>query len=180
VSILDSIASIFTATRFDAPAAFSNQRTPSNPSEEVPQPLCASAGPSQFEPLGASALKAVLQSDSGGFRGLRIFGNEAIPLSVSTSVSSLSFGSIKVGSSSSLSFTISNNSDCPMNFSISGTPYGFSVSSTGGSISARSSQSISVTFSPSYEQSYSGYLNISAGGSSASVYLTGQGVKNNS
>jgi len=122
-------------------------------------------------------LEEVLQSETGGYRGLSLFRSEAIPLaSVSVGSSSMSFGDVRIGSSSSQSFTITNNSDCPVNYSVSGTPYGFSISSSGGTLSAHSSTSISVTFNPGYEQNYSGYINVSPNGSSVSV--SGRGVKN--
>lgn len=95
--------------------------------------------------------------------------------SISASSSSLYFGDVKVNSSTSKSFSISNNSDCPVDVSSSGTPSGFSMFPTSTRISANSSASFTVTFNPSFEQSYSGYINFSPGVTSVSV--SGRGVK---
>ncbi len=96
---------------------------------------------------------------------------------VNVSKTSIYFSDTKVGSSSSDSFYINNPSDCPLRYTVGSPPSGFSLSTSGGTIPARSSVSVSVTFSPSYEQDYSGYINITPG--SSSVYVKGKGKKNN-
>lgn len=85
------------------------------------------------------------------------------------------FGDVNVGYSSNRSISISNPCDCPVNYFVAGAPYGFSLSSSGGTIPAHGSASISVTFMPQSEQNYSGSISITPGGSS--VYLSGRGVR---
>jgi len=134
------------------------------PNPPAPTPLCNSA--SSFEIVPNSPENSSSQASSL-LRSVRLFG-EAIPMGQSTSMSSLFFNDVKVGSSSSQSFSLNNTDSCPVNFSIS-YPSGFSVSPISGTVNGGGSQYITVTFSPSSEQSYSGSLSITNGFPSVSV-----------
>lgn len=87
---------------------------------------------------------------------------------------SLNFGDVRLNTSVSQTFTIRNPNSCPVNFTISGGGYGFSLSSSGGTIPANGSMSVTVTFTPYNAQYYSGSASISPGG--AGVTMSGRGV----
>jgi hypothetical protein len=180
--------------------------TPTNPFVIVAEPLCTSAQVPPPETGLASAEGAPLTVPTftassillsrDPLQSLRqqtqLFSSakelidppkDAIPLTcTSVSVSgSGAFGRVYEGSSITRSFTVSNPCDCPVSFYIAGAPYGFSLSSSSGSIPARSSASFSVTFSPSVtyppapEQTYNGSISITPGG--ASISLSGTGAR---
>jgi len=90
------------------------------------------------------------------------------------STSAIYFGDQRINTSNTQYFRISNPNCCPVNYSISGGGYGFSLSTTGGTIPANSSVSIAVTFTPYYAQNYSGSSSISPSGSSIS--FSGRGI----
>ncbi len=106
-------------------------------------------------------------------------GAEAVPLqscsNVTVSVGSISFGDQRINTSTTRYFTINNPNCCAVNYTISGGGYGFSLSSSGGTIPANGSVSVSVTFTPTNEQYYSGSISISPGG--AGVNFSGRGIR---
>ena len=87
---------------------------------------------------------------------------------------SLNFGDVRVNTSVSQTFTIRNPNCCPVNYTIAGGAYGFSLSSSGGTIPANGSVSVTVTFTPYNAQYYSGTASVSPGG--AGVTMNGRGV----
>lgn len=84
------------------------------------------------------------------------------------------FGDVRINTSSIRYYTINNPNCCPVNYTIAGGGYGFTLSSSGGTIPANGSVSISVTFLPYQVQSYSGSFSVNPG--SASIMLSGRGV----
>ncbi|MCE9625474.1 MAG: hypothetical protein K8R69_08505 [Deltaproteobacteria bacterium] len=103
---------------------------------------------------------------------------EADPLQSCTqlnvSTGSIYFGDVRVNSSVTQYFRISNPNCCAVNYTISGGGYGFSLSTSGGTIPANGSVSVAVTFTPYVAQNYSGSVSISPSGSGVS--FTGRGV----
>ncbi|MCC7344277.1 MAG: choice-of-anchor D domain-containing protein [Deltaproteobacteria bacterium] len=106
-------------------------------------------------------------------------GAEAVPLqncsNVTVSVGSISFGDQRINTSNTRYFTINNPNCCAVNYTISGGAYGFTLSSSGGTIPANGSVSVSVTFTPTNEQYYSGSISVSPGG--AGVNFSGRGIR---
>lgn len=106
-------------------------------------------------------------------------GAEAVPLqncsNVTVSVGSISFGDQRLNTSTTRYFTINNPNCCAVNYTISGGGYGFTLSSSGGTIPANGSVSVSVTFAPTNEQYYSGSISITPGG--AGVTFSGRGIR---
>lgn len=104
---------------------------------------------------------------------------EVVPLqncsNVTVSVGSISFGDQRINTSTTRYFTINNPNCCAVNYTISGGGYGFSLSSSGGTIPANGSVSVSVTFTPTNEQYYSGSISITPGG--AGVTFSGRGIR---
>lgn len=147
-------------------------------------PVELASGAQNYSPLSSLFSSDALQSlrkQTQLFSSAKdVFGAEgadAIPLTCSqVSVSGTgSFGDVTVGFSQSRGFTVTNNCDCPVNYSIGGAPSGFSISgSTGGSIAAHSFISFSVTFNPQSEQSYYGSVSVSPG---SSISVSGRGVR---
>ncbi len=138
--------------------------------------MCAVAPGSGFFEKSWSKLETAVPTAAALLRSARIFEvKTAVAASLTSSTSTISFGDVKVNNTSPARyFSLTNSSACPVNYSIS-TPYGFYSSPTSGTVQANSSASISVTFNPTYEQNYSGYVNITPG--TASVYVSGKGVK---
>lgn len=105
-------------------------------------------------------------------------GTEPEPLqncsNLTVSTGSIYFGDQRVNTSNTRYFTISNPNCCPVNYTISGGGYGFSLSTSGGTIPANGSVSVGVTFTPYNAQSYSGSVSISPGGTGVS--FSGRGV----
>lgn len=88
---------------------------------------------------------------------------------------SISFGDVRVGTSTTRYFQINNPNCCPVNYTISGGGYGFAISPTAGQVPANGSVSISVTFTPYNEQYYNGSASVSPGG--AGVSFNGRGIR---
>ncbi|MFO1303105.1 MAG: choice-of-anchor D domain-containing protein [Burkholderiales bacterium] len=109
-------------------------------------------------------------------------GNQQCPAAspvVGASPSSLAFGSVNVGSSSSAqTVTVSNTGGASANSLVIGAaPAGYSRTTTcGASLAAGATCSISVTFSPTAAQAYSGNVSITWTGGSTSVSLSGTGA----
>ncbi len=91
---------------------------------------------------------------------------------ISLTVSSLSFGDVRVGSSKTQNFTVTNNGDKKVTISIF-TPYGFGANPSYFSLDPKGMRSIQVTFTPSFQQSYSGSMSV---GGASSVWLSGKGI----
>lgn len=127
----------------------------SNEAGKVPDSLAWAAA---FHP-GIGALALLGQVVLGGVQ-------------ISANPNALYFGKVNLFSSTSRSFHLNNNGDCRARVNLS-SPYGYSVNPSATTINAGQSSSISVTFSPSNEQYYSGYV---SGNHGISVYVQGQGV----
>ena len=84
------------------------------------------------------------------------------------------FGDVRINTLQTRYFTITNSNSCSVSYTIAGGGYGFSVSSSGGTLPANNSVSFSITFSPYLVQSYSGSISISPGGTG--ITLSGRGV----
>ncbi|PTN35133.1 choice-of-anchor D domain-containing protein [Desulfonatronum sp. SC1] len=96
---------------------------------------------------------------------------------VSRLSSALTFGNLAVGQSATRTFTIYNDGNATLSVSSITYPKGFTGDWNGGTIAAGSSRTVSVTFSPTAAQSYSGtitlYSNKTSGTSSLSCSGTG-------
>jgi hypothetical protein len=101
------------------------------------------------------------------------------PPRLSLSASWLSLGSIRVNSSASGSFMISNSGGGVLEGSIScsGNCSVFEFSPSSFRLASRETLQVQVTFQPSSATSYSATLNISSDGGSASVSLQGSGYQ---
>ena len=112
----------------------------------------------------SSGVGAIAMSGQGG-RSVALSGN-------------LSFGNNTVGEASQHTLTISNTGT--MNLTVSGMTYpsGFSGNWSGGTIAAGASQNVTVTFTPTAAQVYSGNItvNSNAGGGAVIWAVTGVGV----
>ena len=110
-------------------------------------------------------------------------GNQQCPAAapvVGASPSSLAFGSVNVGSSSSAqTVTLSNTGGAAANSLVIGTaPAGYARTTTcGASLAAGGSCTISVTFSPTAAQAYGGSISVTGtGGTNISIGLSGTGA----
>lgn len=162
-----------------SPAAPESSALTDEASNSAPVPP---ADPQALRPFGISEYSSAEPSLTAlepprSFVGLNLFQSEAIPLAnLTVGTSSMAFGDVNVGSSSSQYFYLKNDSDSPVDYAINSSPSGFSISPTSGRIPPRSSVNITVTFSPTREGSYSDYINPSP--ASGSVSVTGNGKKN--
>lgn len=122
---------------------------------------------------GSSSFSGIFSSFHPGLGALRLLAiSLADWVNVSANPNSLYFGDVNLYSSKTRYFNINNNGDCKARVSLT-SPYGFSVNPGSTTIAAGSSQSVNVTFSPSAEQTYSGYV---SGNHGISVYVQGTGV----
>lgn len=99
---------------------------------------------------------------------------------IDVSSTSVSFGSVYVGSSSAQSVTISNKGQKTLDISSVSCPDGYSVDWNNASIGAGSSKTLKITFSPSTIKTYSGSLSIksnSSTDSSKEISLSGNGIE---
>jgi C1A family cysteine protease len=89
----------------------------------------------------------------------------------------LSFGNVTVGQSSSKTLTISNNGNSPLTVSSVQTPQGFSGNSSG-TIQPNSSVTMTIFFSPTNVQSYSGNIVVNSDATSGtnSISCSGTGT----
>jgi hypothetical protein len=95
---------------------------------------------------------------------------------ISIAPASLNFGDVTVGQTDSKVFTIYNDGNASLTYSIDSYPYGFSVSFSSGTISAGSSKTLTVTFEPNSATSYSGTISISSNAGSRYVSVSGTGT----
>jgi len=103
-------------------------------------------------------------------------GTEPDPPICSVNPGALSFGQVEVGTTSQLSFTISNIGGGTLTGSVAASLSGFSITSGAGSynLSKGQNHNVSVMFQPTAEQSYSG--TISTGSSCSQVNVSGTGT----
>lgn len=90
----------------------------------------------------------------------------------------ISFGNVATGQSSNKNLTISNIGNSPLTISSIAVPTGFSVGSFSSTIQAGGSAIVSVTFSPTNVQSYSGNLTVTSNSTSGtnSLNVSGNGI----
>jgi len=90
---------------------------------------------------------------------------------------SLAFGSVQVGSTKQLTFTIGNTGNLPLTVSSITYPAGF-TGSWSGTIAAGGSQSVTVTFAPTAAQSYSGTVTVNSDktGGTETIAISGTGI----
>jgi hypothetical protein len=103
-------------------------------------------------------------------------GTEPDPPVCTVTPGALSFGQIEVGTSSTLTFTISNVGGGTLTGAVAASLSGFTITSGAGSYSLSKGQNhnVNVAFQPAAEQSYSG--TISTGSSCSSVSVSGTGT----
>jgi hypothetical protein len=136
-----------------------------------------------FQPRSVTSYSATLNiSSNGGSASVSLRGSgyqPPPPPQLSLSTSSISFGSVRVGSSASDSFTISNRGGGTLEGSIScsGDCWVFELSRSSFRLAAGEALRVQVTFRPSSDRSYTATLNISSNGGSASVSLRGSGYQ---
>lgn len=89
----------------------------------------------------------------------------------------LSYGNVTIGQSSNKTLTISNTGNNPLTVSSISTPQGFS-GSYNGTIQAGNSANVTIIFSPSNVQSYSGNITVNSDATSGtnSISVSGSGV----
>ena len=90
----------------------------------------------------------------------------------------LNFEDVIVGELKTLTFTLSNTGDAPMTITsvLSSHPGSFSVEYDN-TVAAGGAQQVKVTFKPSLIQTYSAQLTVTTNGGTATVSLSGNGVK---
>ncbi|HRJ08826.1 MAG TPA: choice-of-anchor D domain-containing protein [Prosthecobacter sp.] len=90
----------------------------------------------------------------------------------------LAFGNVTVGQSATRTLTIQNTGNSPMSVSGISYPTGFSGNWSSGSIAAGGSQNVTVTFSPTAAQSYSGNVTVNSNATSGAgvMAISGTGV----
>ena len=103
-------------------------------------------------------------------------------MTIEASPTSLSFGEVNVGESSTKTFTISNTGKAEVKISAISVPTAFSVdTSTPFTIAVGKSQTINVTFTPTDGKDYSGTVTITSDADSQpTVSVSGKGVKQSS
>ena len=95
---------------------------------------------------------------------------------ISVSTSSINFAATGITLSSSEVFTIENTGNAILEVSGISVPSGFGVSPSTASVGVGASETITVTFSPTLVQAYSGDLIITSNTGSDTVALSGEGV----
>jgi hypothetical protein len=90
----------------------------------------------------------------------------------------LSFGSVTVGSTATATMTIGNTGNGELTITSVTYPTGFSGSFTSGTIAANGSQAVTVTFTPTAAQSYSGNITVTGNQASGTntIAVTGTGT----
>jgi hypothetical protein len=103
---------------------------------------------------------------------LSVAGNGQAPADLAVSPASLDFGTIAVGSTASLTVSVSNPGGVQASVTASaGAP--FSVSATSFNLAAGGSQSITITFAPASAGSFQGTATFSTSSTTRTVALTG-------
>lgn len=87
----------------------------------------------------------------------------------------LDFGSVDIQTTSQLDFSIVNEGDVPLEVSALTFPAGFSGNFSGGNIPVGSSETVTVTFSPLENITYSGQIEVSSNGGNMSIDVSGTG-----
>jgi alpha-tubulin suppressor-like RCC1 family protein/pimeloyl-ACP methyl ester carboxylesterase len=138
-----------------------------------------------FSPTSAVSYFGSITVNSNAASGgntITVSGNgTSAPISIiSVSPTSLSFGYVQVGSSSNLTFSITNTGTANLVVSSIIYPSGFSGSWNGGTIAPNQSQVLTATFSPTSAVSYFGSIsvnsNAASGGNTITVSGTGTSV----
>jgi len=106
-------------------------------------------------------------------------GNRVISLSASNSSSGLTFGDVLGGANLELTFAISNSGTDPLVVSAISVPTGFTASWTSGTVAPGQVQNVTVRFTPTYDQNYSGTLTVTsnATGGSSSMPISARGIR---
>jgi hypothetical protein len=91
----------------------------------------------------------------------------------------LTFGNVKVGSTANATMTVSNTGNSPLTVSGINYPAGFTGNWASGTIAAGGSQDVTVTFTPSAAQPYSGTITVSSDATSGTntIAASGQGTQ---
>jgi hypothetical protein len=116
-------------------------------------------------------------NSTGQFK-VRVYANNVATAtaSISTVPSSLSFGSVQVGTSASQSVTIKNTGSSTLNIHGINKPTGFSCSQSSINVAPGSTQSVSVIFSPTATIGYSGNISFSSNATQGTVSLNVNGT----
>ena len=99
------------------------------------------------------------------------------PASTLSLSGSLAFGDVTGGSSRDLAFTISNTGTSAVTVSGVTAPTGFAANWTSGTLAAGGGQSVTVRFTPTADQSYSGVVSVNATTGSSSIPVSGRGIR---
>jgi uncharacterized protein (TIGR03437 family) len=131
--------------------------------------------------LPSGSLPVVIQfpGDSSPPLNLAVKGNLAGSPQLSVSASSLPFGNVTVGQSSTLSANLNNSGTAALtlgNVSVSGTGFSLVPLPAAVFIAPGGTQAVMVKFAPASAGPASGTLSISSNGGNASVSLSGTGV----
>ena len=138
-----------------------------------------SAGESQsvtvrFEPSMVGTHSATLSLSGGGGGIVNLTGHARLPPEIGVAPSSLAFGGLEIGTSSTMSVTVTNVGDGTLSGTASASAPFTIVSGASYSLSANESQEVRVRFTPPSANSWNETLTLS-GGNGASVPLTGSG-----
>ncbi len=135
-----------------------------------------------FAPTAAQAYSGTVTVNSDKTEGINTIAvsgtGTAIPTRIINLNGNLDFGNVNVGSTKQLVFTISNTGNSALNVSSITCPDGFS-GNWSGSIPAGSSQSVTVTFSPTFTMTYGGNLRVSSNATSGTniINVSGTGIE---
>jgi hypothetical protein len=100
------------------------------------------------------------------------------PTSVLTLSGNMNFGSVNVGASGTSTLTIANTGTGALTITSVTYPTGFSGTFTSGTIAANGSQAVTVTFTPTLAQSYTGSITVVGNQASGSntIVVSGTGI----
>jgi MBG domain/Domain of unknown function (DUF4214)/MBG domain (YGX type)/Abnormal spindle-like microcephaly-assoc'd, ASPM-SPD-2-Hydin/Immunoglobulin domain len=135
-----------------------------------------------FEPTATTGYGGNISINSNATGGIHTINVSGTGIQVSTAVISLTgnlnYGNLTVDSTKQLSFSIVNSGTSVLRVSSITYPSGFSGDWPGGTISPNSSQSVTVTFSPTAITPYSGSISVHSDATSGSgiISVSGTGI----
>jgi hypothetical protein len=136
-----------------------------------------------FTPKTASSYSGTLKvSTSAAAAQMKVTLSGQGVAATTLSATSLSFGSLTVGKSAAKTVTLANNQNLALTGLAAATPSGFAVTGCGmkhqaaGTLAAHSSCTLTVTFTPAENTTYSGNIKMTATSMAAkSITVTGKG-----
>jgi len=117
---------------------------------------------------------------SNGTQSISIIGVGTVTATANCAISgNMNFGNVNTGSTSSKTLTIQNTGNSTLSVSSINCPSGYGLSWTNGSISAGSSKSVTVSFTPTSSSSYNGTITVysNATNGTQSLSISGTGIE---